>query len=146
MQNALVSFTHLDGEGAARMVDVSAKPVTAREASAAGLVRSAPSTRELLKKLYTSGITQQQMRERKAALFAQLTSQARELQHKVGHQYYESWLKEGLNNAHLASIATYYQCVPGFERLLAAQNGDLQRFYAAARELSRKPHAERHAQ
>jgi len=32
-------LTHIDGEGRARMVDVSAKPDTAREAVAAGLVR-----------------------------------------------------------------------------------------------------------
>jgi cyclic pyranopterin phosphate synthase len=37
-------LTHLDAEGRARMVDVSAKPATAREAVAAGLVRMAPET------------------------------------------------------------------------------------------------------
>jgi cyclic pyranopterin phosphate synthase len=40
-------LTHLDEEGRARMVDVSAKPVTAREAFAAGLVRMSPETRAL---------------------------------------------------------------------------------------------------
>jgi predicted aminopeptidase len=101
--------------------------------------------RQQLKQLYGSGIPPQQMRERKHQLLAELTSQARALQTRQGDQYYESWLKEGLNNAHLASIATYYQCVPGFERLLAEQDGDLVRFYAAARELSRQPRAQRHA-
>ena len=37
-------LTHLDAEGRARMVDVSAKPATAREAVAAGFVRMAPET------------------------------------------------------------------------------------------------------
>ncbi len=37
-------LTHLDAEGRARMVDVSAKPATAREAVAAGFVRMAPAT------------------------------------------------------------------------------------------------------
>ncbi|MDB5482763.1 MAG: molybdenum cofactor biosynthesis protein [Caulobacteraceae bacterium] len=37
-------LTHLDAEGRARMVDVSAKPSTAREAAAAGFVRMAPET------------------------------------------------------------------------------------------------------
>ena len=37
-------LTHLDAEGRARMVDVSAKPVTAREAVAQGRVRMAPDT------------------------------------------------------------------------------------------------------
>jgi cyclic pyranopterin phosphate synthase len=37
-------LTHLDAEGRARMVDVSEKPSTAREAVAAGFVRMAPET------------------------------------------------------------------------------------------------------
>jgi cyclic pyranopterin phosphate synthase len=37
-------LTHLDGEGRARMVDVSAKPATLREAHAVGFVRMAPAT------------------------------------------------------------------------------------------------------
>jgi cyclic pyranopterin phosphate synthase len=37
-------LTHIDGEGRARMVDVSDKPATAREAVAAGLVRMDPKT------------------------------------------------------------------------------------------------------
>jgi len=38
------SLTHIDEQGRARMVDVSDKPATAREAVAAGLVRMAPET------------------------------------------------------------------------------------------------------
>jgi cyclic pyranopterin phosphate synthase len=37
-------LTHLDDQGRARMVDVSDKPATVREATAAGLVRMAPAT------------------------------------------------------------------------------------------------------
>lgn len=102
--------------------------------------------REQLRRLYASGLPSAQMKERKTQLLTDLTAQARALQMQQGDQYYESWLKEGLNNAHLASVATYYQCVPGFERLLAEQGGDLVSFYAAARELSRQPRAQRHAQ
>jgi cyclic pyranopterin phosphate synthase len=40
-------LTHLDAEGRARMVDVSAKPATAREATAEGLVRMSVATRDL---------------------------------------------------------------------------------------------------
>ena len=40
-------LTHIDGEGRARMVDVSGKPDTAREAVAAGRVRMSPATRDL---------------------------------------------------------------------------------------------------
>ncbi len=37
-------FTHLDEQGRARMVDVGAKPVTRREATARGVVRMLPAT------------------------------------------------------------------------------------------------------
>jgi predicted aminopeptidase len=47
------------------------------------------------------------------------------------------------NNARLASLATYYDCVPGFEKMLAADDHDLPRFYAAVRELARLPRPER---
>jgi cyclic pyranopterin phosphate synthase len=40
-------LTHLDAEGHARMVDVSGKAVTAREALAVGLVRMSMATRDL---------------------------------------------------------------------------------------------------
>jgi len=42
-------FTHLDAAGAARMVDVTAKQPTVREATAAGSVRCAPETVALLR-------------------------------------------------------------------------------------------------
>jgi len=38
------TLTHLDAEGRPRMVDVSAKPSTVREATATGFVRMAPAT------------------------------------------------------------------------------------------------------
>jgi cyclic pyranopterin phosphate synthase len=40
-------LTHLDDQGRARMVDVSAKPSTAREAVAGGFVRMSPATLKL---------------------------------------------------------------------------------------------------
>lgn len=40
-------LTHLDDQGRARMVDVSAKPATVREAVATGVVRMSAATREL---------------------------------------------------------------------------------------------------
>lgn len=101
--------------------------------------------RKRLAKVYASHVPPEQMRAEKAALLAELADAVRALQRQQGDRYYDTWLTQGLNNAHLASIATYYQCVPGFERLLAREDGDLERFYAAARELSRRPRAERHA-
>jgi cyclic pyranopterin phosphate synthase len=43
----MTGLSHLDAEGHARMVDVTGKPQTAREALASGLVRMSPGTRDL---------------------------------------------------------------------------------------------------
>jgi predicted aminopeptidase len=48
---------------------------------------------------------------------------------------YDQWISDGLNNAHLASVGTYFDCVPGFQRLLAANGGSLPAFYAAVRKM-----------
>jgi predicted aminopeptidase len=102
--------------------------------------------RSRLAKLYSQKLPVETMRERKKALFASLDADLHELEKRLGvRSPYRDWSEEGLNNAHLASVATYYDCVPGFERLLSQHGGDLPAFYAAVRELSRKPYAERHA-
>ncbi len=100
--------------------------------------------RTRLAKLYASGVPEGQMRREKARMLTELTDAARALQQRQGDDDYAAWLQEGLNNAQLASIATYYQCMPGFERLLADQGGDLPSFYAAARRLGHLSRAERH--
>jgi cyclic pyranopterin monophosphate synthase len=45
----MAELTHFDERGASRMVDVSAKPETLREARASGLVRMAPATAVLIR-------------------------------------------------------------------------------------------------
>jgi len=59
-RTALQKLNHVDGGGAARMVDVSAKPVTEREAVAQGWIRIAPSAMRLVKsaKLRKGGVTE----------------------------------------------------------------------------------------
>ena len=44
----MAKLTHLDESGAARMVDVGAKDITAREAVAEGLIRMQPETLRLI--------------------------------------------------------------------------------------------------
>jgi predicted aminopeptidase len=95
-------------------------------------------TREELRALYASALAPQMLRNRKRAAFAALRSSYAVLKASWGgHAPFDAWFDEDLNNAHLASIATYFNCVPGFERELAARGGDLTAFYARARELAR---------
>jgi predicted aminopeptidase len=103
--------------------------------------------RARLRELYASEAAPAEMRERKALILHDLGEELRALERRLGVSYplYEQWIARGLNNAHLASVATYYDCVPGFRRLLADSGSDLERFYAAARALAHEPRAVRHA-
>jgi predicted aminopeptidase len=85
---------------------------------------------------------------KKAQEFTQLTADIRALERREGVSVplYEEWIAQGLNNARLASVATYFECLPGFMQLLHEQDDDLPRFYAAARKLADQPRTERHAQ
>ncbi len=61
-----------------------------------------------------------------------------------GDPEFDGWFQRPLNNAHLNSVAAYYDLVPAFEELLAQNGGDLEKFYQAAERLSKKPRTERH--
>jgi predicted aminopeptidase len=54
-----------------------------------------------------------------------------------GRAAFDDWFAAGINNAHLVSVATYYRCVPGFERELAAVQSDLGAFYVRVRSLAK---------
>ena len=93
-------------------------------------------TRAELRALYASGIDPPLMRERKVAAFAALrASYARLKAGWGGHAPFEAWFEGDVNNAHLASVATYFDCVPGFKRELDAVGGNLEAFYRRVREL-----------
>ena len=111
------------------------------------LVSLLTATRTRLEQLYASPIPRDEMVVKKAEVFTQLSLDIRALERRQGVNYplYEEWIAAGLNNARLASVATYFQCVPGFMRLLHEEGDDLPRFYAAVRKLSELPRSERHA-
>jgi predicted aminopeptidase len=115
----------------------------AREAQFLKLLANA---RAQLAALYASGATPAQMRARKQQVLAALGDEIHgfEKREHVTYPLYDEWIAAGLNNARLASVATYYDCVPGFKRLLAKEHGDLPAFYAAARALAKLPRKERH--
>ncbi len=103
-------------------------------------------TRTELRAVYASGLAPEIMRQRKRAAFAALHASFALLKAQWGgHAPFESWFAEDLNNAHLASVATYFACVPGFERELKAVGGDLTAFYSRARELAKLDRLQRDA-
>ncbi len=101
--------------------------------------------RESLRRLYAGDLDAPAMRERKRAILGKLASEVRALEARSGVRQGYGHIDAGLNNAHLASVATYFDCVPGFERLLGAQGGDLPRFHAAVKALAAQPMEARRA-
>jgi predicted aminopeptidase len=104
--------------------------------------------RDALSALYASGVAPEVMRQRKAEEFAALVTDLKALdaRYRVKSRLVEELEAAPPNNARLASLATYYDCVPGFERVLDSVQRDLPRFYDAVRELAKRPREERRAQ
>jgi predicted aminopeptidase len=105
--------------------------------------------RERLEVMYASGAAPDAMRQRKREEFASLLADLRVLDAEYGTKsgiVSELESAPAPNNARLASLATYFDCVPGFERVLAEQGRDLPRFYDAVRALAKLPRETRRAQ
>jgi predicted aminopeptidase len=116
-----------------------------RQRQAEGVALVARYRRELTM-LYGTPIDAETMRTRKRGVFARLVAELRVLDERFGTESALAAALDGKpNNARLASLATYYECVPGFERLLAEHQHHLPRFYEAARALAKLPRAERRA-
>ncbi|MEO6080047.1 MAG: aminopeptidase [Steroidobacteraceae bacterium] len=83
------------------------------------------SARADLKRIYAGSDAREVMRAAKARRFAELGAAIRALEQREGQTSgFGSWIDAGLNNAHLASVATYYDQVPYFEKLLHETCGD----------------------
>ena len=85
------------------------------------------------------------MRREKQDVYDDLRRQYGELKTGWGgFSGYDAWFTDQLNNAKLNTVANYYDYVPGFQRLLQLNGGDMEKFYAAAEGLSKQPQAMRH--
>jgi len=87
-------------------------------------------TRAKLKAIYESQQDDASKRTAKAQAIEALRSDYQELKGKWGgYSGYDRWFAKPLNNAQLNTIATYHDLLPAFDRLLTAQNGNLENFY-----------------
>ena len=92
-------------------------------------------------------IPREQLRQQKQKLLDRLRQEYAQLKTQWrGDPEYDPWFALPLNNAQLNSVATSYDLVPGFERLLALNHGDLASFYAAAARLAHESKTQRHQQ
>lgn len=104
-------------------------------------------TRQRLRQVYQSSLEAAAMRVRKAEAFIQLKVDYVALKRQWGgYTGFDHWFGRPLNNARLASVATYEHWVPAFRQLLDQVDGDLVRFYQASSELSRTPPEPRQAE
>ena len=99
-----------------------------------------------LNALYESGLPRAEMRPRKKALFAELEADYGKLKAGWGgFAGFDRWFSDEPNNALLASVSIYTRKVPAFEALIARENGDMPRFYAAVKALAQLGKRERTA-
>jgi predicted aminopeptidase len=76
--------------------------------------------------------------ELKQARFAALGADYAALREQWdGDTSYDEWMNVDMNNAKLASIATYHEFVPGFIELFELAGGDFTRFYARVEALGK---------
>jgi predicted aminopeptidase len=114
----------------------------AREREFAALLAAA---RTRLSQLYARGLPDDDARDAKNREFGRLKHEYAQLRTRWGgYAGYDAWFARALNNAHLAAVATYEECVPGLERELTAA-GSLPAFYERAARLGELSRAERHA-
>jgi predicted aminopeptidase len=85
------------------------------------------------------------LRESKRQILAEMKQEYERLKAQWGGDTeFDGWFAHPLNNAHLNSVAAYYDLVPAFEQLLVKNGSDLEKFYQAAEGLSKKSRTERH--
>ena len=89
-------------------------------------------------------VAPEQLRQQKQQILDHLQAEYTQLKAQWGGDTeYDDWFAGPVNNAKLNSVAAYYDLVPGFERLLESNGGDLEKFYQAAERLAGEPKAER---
>lgn len=109
------------------------------------IIRLLLHTREKLKRLYLSkSCSVVQMRREKAAVLKQMREEYAQIRARWrGDSRYDRSFAKPWNNARLNTVATYYDLVPGFERLLETKRGNLKAFYAAVAEMRTMSKSER---
>ncbi len=108
------------------------------------IIRLLLDTRQKLECLYADrGRGPDAMRRDKAALFKTMV---RDYAQRSDDPRYHRAFAKPWNNSRLNSVATYFDLVPGFERLLRMEHADLKLFYAAVEKMGRLSKEERRRQ
>lgn len=104
-------------------------------------VRLVLETRNRLESLYRDNhqpslVGDAEMRRRKAEIVDGLRKEYEKTKALWdGHNDYDEWMRQPINNAKLNTVATYYQLVPAFQRLLQSHGSEMSSFYRDVRRL-----------
>lgn len=96
--------------------------------------------RTTLAQVYASGLSAAQKRDQKDSVFKTMRN-AHQQRKKIdpGWSAYDTWFADNLNNAKLAAVATYFDDVEMFRKLLAAHGGDFSAFYKSVKAMAVQP-------
>lgn len=109
-----------------------------------GFIALVGTTKARLDEIYARKVDPAAKRAAKAEAFAQFLRDYAALKAGWGgFAGYDRIVGTAPGNALLASITAYSKYVPGFERMLEAEKGDLEKFYAAVKKLAAFPQKER---
>jgi predicted aminopeptidase len=100
--------------------------------------------RRRLEDLYARSLPLNEKRDRKQILFAQMRSEFADLKSESNDlAAYDGWFNRPLNNAQVISVATYYNWLTAFDRILSETGGNLEKFYRQCRRLAKLEPAQR---
>lgn len=101
--------------------------------------------RDALEENYASAASETEKRRRKDEIFRSLKQEYEVIKAERWNGYagYDRWFSEPLTNAHLASVATYNDLVPGFRAILEREK-DFPAFFREVRKLAALPKDARH--
>lgn len=101
-------------------------------------------TLEVLRKTYNSHASDDEKRQQKHKIIANMRAQHQQLKENWGGKSpYDRWFSSPINNAKLLTVSSYHQYVPGFLTMLHKADGNWPIFYQLVEELAKKPKAER---
>jgi len=106
-------------------------------------VALATTHRDALTTLYAQALTVEEKRAGKQAVQDAMRAEYAQLRETWDYNGYDRWFAGPLNNAQLATVASYNVLVPFFVDMLAAVDGDLARFYLEVEAIMKLPAAER---
>jgi predicted aminopeptidase len=111
------------------------------------IIRLLLKTRNKLQSVYADrSRSVAEMRCAKAGVFKNMRAEYAQIRARWrGDSRYDRAFSKPWDNARLNTVATYYDLVPGFQRLLKEQHGDLESFYAEVEKMRRMNRDERRA-